>query len=422
MDGRSPSRQGGGGVEKRQPRKKRSTKPTAGEAAYLRALLKDEPTAQHQHGLALLRGGVPLPGTAGVAGTGPSSGSGGLTTSSWGRIASSTTNMLDCLKMFTSVEILEDDNSFACHNCWKMTHPEEAEENRLRRKRRRRRRQSGHVRENAPSRSTASSSESDSDAESSSDSSSSDDEDVRPPERSASLLRPDLLVARALSADAAPMREHTPSISLAITSGEAAIARRASLKSEPGRIRAVRPLDAPSPPADPASLPHPSFPILNIPAISTSLPSPTSSAGTAPLTAKPAPFGAKLTPSSPRVRRPTQAVEDESAVDADETDAEGDGAPRFRRFSSFHAEKFLSPNVSRESLASAPPDEGMFSFLRRRKRGLSTLPDQDGENENAFATDDESDIEGGGRVRSASPSPDTLGLSRIHEDGLTFPE
>ncbi|KAM0788248.1 hypothetical protein ACM66B_001399 [Microbotryomycetes sp. NB124-2] len=34
------------------------------------------------------------------------------------------TDLYECLRQFTSVEMLEGDNSFACHNCWKLLNPD----------------------------------------------------------------------------------------------------------------------------------------------------------------------------------------------------------------------------------------------------------------------------------------------------------
>jgi hypothetical protein len=95
-------------------------------------------------------------------------------------------------------------------------------------------------------------------------------------------------------------------------------------------------------------------------------------------------------PASARVNsvyRPSASPQGDATDTDTDGDVDDDRTPRFRRFSSFHAEKFLSPNVSSESLASAPADEGLFSLIRRRRKGLSG--DAETSNENAIATDDE---------------------------------
>lgn len=71
--------------------------------------------------------------------------------------------------------------------------------------------------------------------------------------------------------------------------------------------------------------------------------------------------------------------------------------PRFRRFSSFHAEIFLSPNVSRESLASAPP-EGM---LHRQ----FTAPE-------STVVSDTEDSTNGGEVDVQSTAPESFVTSQ----------
>lgn len=309
--------------------KKRSAKPTPGEAAYLRALLRDEPS--HINPLSVLRGGVAPPASA----TGPPSNE-----RIWGRIGSTTNNLLDCLRIFTSVEILDGDNSFACHNCWKIANPDV-----------KRRRQ---TRDKSPGPSPSSSS-------------SDDDEEQIEREtvpKSNGLLRPDMAPTRSISADV--MRTGSSGPVPPFLQRPASWSPLPNLSSTPtvtldktptanpgGDVADLTNLLPSSVPGSAAPMP---FPSIEVPSILTSLASPVTT--------------------SPREGASSVAYPDSDTISP---------VPRFRRFSSFHAEKFFSPNVSRESLASAPPEEGVHAMLRRQLMAP----------ESAVASDTEDSTNGG---------------------------
>lgn len=50
-------------------------------------------------------------------------------------VTSGSTDLHECLRQFTAVETLEDDNRFACRNCWKLLHPEAVKAKKLSRAR-----------------------------------------------------------------------------------------------------------------------------------------------------------------------------------------------------------------------------------------------------------------------------------------------
>ena len=314
--------------------KKRSTKPTPGEAAYLRALLRDEPS--HINPLTMLRGGGAPPLSSGSSSN----------NHMWGRIGSTTTSLLDCLRMFTSVEVLDGDNSFACHNCWKISN-------------------SGTKRRQTRDKSPGSSS--------SSSTSSNDDDDQVANEaisKPSGLLRPDSTVSRSVSADALLAPASTPGPSFLQRPAPLSSISSPLFTSVPGKkqpagdtggnainLANISSTNATGTASNPAPVP---FPTVDVPSISTSPSSPV------------------LTVASPITHPDPDSI---SPV------------PRFRRFSSFHAETFLSPNVSRESLASAPP-ESVHAILSRQL--LSP--------EGALASDTEGSTNGGeADVQSTAP-------------------
>ncbi|KAF8317219.1 peptidase C19, ubiquitin carboxyl-terminal hydrolase 2 [Clavulina sp. PMI_390] len=144
MDGRSTSAPSVPTMQSKPKEKPKSSgprKPTANEQAYLRALLRDDSATSNP--LALLRGGLPSSGhshshslSSSHTFASPSSGR----SHSWGRMGTpASSTILDCMRMFTGVEMLDGDNAFACHNCWKIAHPAEVEAARGRRRERRRR-------------------------------------------------------------------------------------------------------------------------------------------------------------------------------------------------------------------------------------------------------------------------------------------
>ncbi|GAA5959948.1 hypothetical protein JCM21900_001436 [Sporobolomyces salmonicolor] len=106
-------------------------KPTPEQIAYIRKVLVDVPgpsPAPLPAGLRVARppGSVPPPSPSAALNdslTSPAS-----TTSSLSKLALSpdwqNTDLFECFRQFTSVEVLEGENSFACRNCWKCLNPE----------------------------------------------------------------------------------------------------------------------------------------------------------------------------------------------------------------------------------------------------------------------------------------------------------
>lgn len=78
--------------------------PTPAQSAYIQRILANQANAETIDPLAKLRAANNGEGLA-VNGTSPINGEYGL---------------IDCLKQFTSVEVLEGENSFACKKCWKI--------------------------------------------------------------------------------------------------------------------------------------------------------------------------------------------------------------------------------------------------------------------------------------------------------------
>ncbi|GAA5869087.1 hypothetical protein JCM1840_000464 [Sporobolomyces johnsonii] len=111
--------------------KPRIPKPTPEQIAYIRKVLVDVPgpsPAPLPAGLRVARppGSVPPPPPS--AANNDSLMSLASTTSSLSKLALSSdwqnTDLFECFRQFTSVEVLEGENSFACRNCWKCLNPE----------------------------------------------------------------------------------------------------------------------------------------------------------------------------------------------------------------------------------------------------------------------------------------------------------
>ncbi|KDQ10416.1 hypothetical protein BOTBODRAFT_47094 [Botryobasidium botryosum FD-172 SS1] len=85
------------------PRKSKvgkAPRPTEQEAAYLRAILRDDPTSQQTlHAPSLPAHNL------------------------WLKLGAPQGGLVDCLRQFTAVEPLDGDNLFACRNCWKLANP-----------------------------------------------------------------------------------------------------------------------------------------------------------------------------------------------------------------------------------------------------------------------------------------------------------
>ncbi|KAJ1302151.1 hypothetical protein OPQ81_000979 [Rhizoctonia solani] len=86
------------------------------EAAYLRRVLADTNTTGSANPLALLKGTVDGLGILRDPFTRPPP------DDVWVKISSGRGSIVDALRSFTAVEILEGDNAFACRRCWKMAH------------------------------------------------------------------------------------------------------------------------------------------------------------------------------------------------------------------------------------------------------------------------------------------------------------
>ncbi|KAK4050070.1 hypothetical protein OIV83_003640 [Microbotryomycetes sp. JL201] len=99
-------------------------RPTAEQVAYIRRLLVEIPAPSKDP--------LPIriarpPGSAAPSADSSSSSIPSLTNSMASLRVSSeqmSTDLYECLRQFTSVEVLEGDNSFACHNCWKLLNPD----------------------------------------------------------------------------------------------------------------------------------------------------------------------------------------------------------------------------------------------------------------------------------------------------------
>ncbi|KAF8329557.1 uncharacterized protein EI90DRAFT_2973823 [Cantharellus anzutake] len=293
-------------VERSSTQVKRPRKQTPGEAAYLRALLRDEPI-HASNPLALLRSASPSSSATRVS---PASGD---SSAKFGNGS----GLLDCLRMFTAVEILDGENLFACHNCWKTENPLLAK--------RRRRHHSG--------------------SESSSSSSASSDDEL-----SQSRRRP------------------LPSPSLAVpgadfprpSSAQARLSRPGAISEEEIEVISSSVVSEPPPRPEPIIIRScPSMDDLHSnDAVANGI-SLTSTRNSIPF-----PNTASLSVPSVSNTPPSDMPPGEASV------------PRFRRFSSFHAEKLLSPHVSRESLASAPEIQRPITPLTLKIRSDGTVSDE----------------------------------------------
>lgn len=79
--------------------------PTPAQAAYIQRILANQGGSEPVDPLAKLRA---------------ANGGEGLAVNTAGHPASGEYGLIDCLKQFTSVEVLEGDNSFACKKCWRI--------------------------------------------------------------------------------------------------------------------------------------------------------------------------------------------------------------------------------------------------------------------------------------------------------------
>ena len=99
-------------------------RPTPEQIAYIRRVLVDVPgpTPSLPPGLRVARPPAPTPSSdslSSLASTSSSSVSKRVPEVDW-----QNTDLFECFRQFTSVEVLEGENSFACRNCWKCLNPE----------------------------------------------------------------------------------------------------------------------------------------------------------------------------------------------------------------------------------------------------------------------------------------------------------
>ncbi|KAK4058334.1 hypothetical protein OIO90_000491 [Microbotryomycetes sp. JL221] len=114
----------GSGTSNRRSKKPRIPKPTGEQVAYIRRLLVEIP--------GLSKDPLPIriarpPGSSVPSAESSSSSLPALNESMASLRVSPeqmATDLYECLRQFTSVEVLEGENSFACHNCWKLLNPE----------------------------------------------------------------------------------------------------------------------------------------------------------------------------------------------------------------------------------------------------------------------------------------------------------
>jgi len=355
---------------------KRKTQRAAREAAYLRAVLKDEPSQPH-HG-----GGSPIvlwkiaANVASSASLQPTASSSGTQTppNLWTKF-SGTPGVIECLRQFTAVEALEGDNSLACKRCWKLSNPSLV--------RKKTRRKQNHA------VGTAESSESDFDP-SDTDTSSASESEAEDTEKSTSInidvtSRLSLDHSAAISLNS-PLTLPRPSSTSAIdiltmpTSLTPAVGSSTSLHSAPSELVST----SASPPVPnvtisaPSSFqnPHPPYGGLPIPAISTTSPD-----GLVPTPFPPKPLSdiSQDHASSLDAQRLAATSDVESAVSSDDSDQDGDS----RRSSLTTAAESVSksPNLlsnttsneTRPSLVRPPKSE---RIVRRRalKRYLISAP------------------------------------------------
>ncbi|GAC98953.1 hypothetical protein PHSY_006550 [Pseudozyma hubeiensis SY62] len=144
----------------------RPTKSSSHQSAYIARIMADDPASTHPNAAASRKPGAPSPlldtvVTAAAAqgkplhgffrsvGTGarhrdpaaefePNPRSQGAKRRLKVREEQSTTGLIASLRQFTSVEVLDGDNSFACKNCWRLANPPDAHEREQIRRRRRR--------------------------------------------------------------------------------------------------------------------------------------------------------------------------------------------------------------------------------------------------------------------------------------------
>lgn len=110
---------------RRKKKKAKIPKPTAEQIAYIRRLLVEIPSAAS----------APLPiriarPPGSPAPPSPSSAANSMSSLRLGPDQTST-DLYECFRQFTSVEVLEGDNMFACHNCWKHLNPDLVEKRRV---------------------------------------------------------------------------------------------------------------------------------------------------------------------------------------------------------------------------------------------------------------------------------------------------
>ncbi|GAA5973137.1 hypothetical protein JCM11641_006287 [Rhodosporidiobolus odoratus] len=110
-------------------RRPKIPKPTAAQIAYIKQVLVDVPAPAAQGmppGLRVARppgSTAPQPSSPSVDSTSSSLSNLRLNGSS-SSVDWQNTDLYDCFRQFTSVEVLEGENSFACRNCWKWLNPE----------------------------------------------------------------------------------------------------------------------------------------------------------------------------------------------------------------------------------------------------------------------------------------------------------
>ncbi|CBQ70252.1 conserved hypothetical protein [Sporisorium reilianum SRZ2] len=144
----------------------RTAKSSSHQSAYIARIMADDPTSSHADPAAPRKAGAPSPLFDAVAAAAAAQGkpmhgffrsvgagartrdpaaelepnpkSQGAKRRHKMREEQSTTGLVASLRQFTSVEVLDGDNSFACKNCWRLANPPNAQEREQIRRRRRR--------------------------------------------------------------------------------------------------------------------------------------------------------------------------------------------------------------------------------------------------------------------------------------------
>lgn len=135
---RSRSSQGDGHEQRGPGRKAQIPRPTAEQVAYIKKVLVDIPGPNSSNapppGLRVSHPPGSRPASsgadAGAVSDGASSAASSLSQLNLSApapppaVSWQDTDLFECFRQFTSVEVLEGENSFACHNCWRWLNPE----------------------------------------------------------------------------------------------------------------------------------------------------------------------------------------------------------------------------------------------------------------------------------------------------------